>query len=655
MIRKTYIAKDFDWVSWSVEDIQKIAKQTIEQKRTANSTIKAVSAEARTFENTILAIEKADTEFNSPAHKLALLMNVSPDQSIRDACRDASISFHKEIIEIEYDPGMYKAVEEYAKIKTELNPDDEKLFSDMIRDYSRMGFGLPPEQREKFKMNLKKLGELALTFDKNINEYEDQIAVSPSETEGLSEQYLDGLRKDKNGNYIVTLNYPDYIPFMENARNRTKRKELGEKYMRKGGTKNIEILKEVLKIRKENATLLGYRHHADYQIEVRTAEKTENVLSFLQELSEKLEPGLKKDIESLTQTAKELDGVEKLEFYDILYYINQEQKIRYQVDQEKVREYFPLERVMDSMFHIFGTIFSIDFKKIELPKWHPEVQWYEVSDRVEGILGYFAVDLFPRDNKFSHAAVFALGEGHAISEEEYFSPIAALVTNFRRPSSNIPSLLNHDELTTLFHEFGHTIHHMVTTVPYATKSGTSVSRDFVEIPSQLFENWAWDKVLLKNLSGHYSNPEQKLSDETIDKLIEGRNHAVSYATRRQIVLGLYDMTLHTKDDADLINLYASLYQELIHVSPPQDQIFAAGFGHLMGYDAGYYSYLWSLVSADDIFSRFLNEGLLSKEVGKELRDKILSRGSIRKEMTLVEDFLGRKASNEAFLKRLGLK
>jgi thimet oligopeptidase len=655
MKRKIHTADDFDWISWRPTDIKKIAEDSMEQKRERHEKIKAVPADERTFENTILEIEKADAELHLPSHKIALLMNVSESEDVRNACRDALVYIDQQLIDIEYDPGMFQAVVDFEKRKQSLGDDEEKLFSDMIKSYRRMGFALPEDQREKLKKNLKRIGELGLQFDKNINEYKDQIIISPAETEGLSEQYLSGLSKDEAGNYIVSLNYPEYIPFMENARNREKRKELGNKYMHKGGLQNIEILKEVLRLRKENAELLGYRHHADYQIEIRTAEKTENVLSFLKELSEQLEPGLKKDIESLTKTATELDGVTKLEFYDILYYINQEQKLHYKVDQEKVREYFPLDRAISSMFRIFGTIFNIDFKEVDLPKWHPDVRWYEVSDKTEGFLGYFATDLFPRENKFSHAAVFSLGEGHAISDEEYFSPIAALVTNFRKPNGNIPSLLNHDELTTLFHEFGHTIHHMVTTVPYTTKSGTMVSRDFVEIPSQLFENWAWDKELLKSLSGHYSNPEQKLDDETIDKLIAGRNHAVSYSTRRQIVLGLYDMELHTSNDKDLVELYSSLYQDLIHVSPPKDQIFAAGFGHLMGYDAGYYSYLWSLVSADDIFSKFLNSGLLNTEVGKELRDKVLSRGSIRKEMTLLEDFLGRKTNNEAFLKRLGLK
>ncbi len=630
------------------------------RKKERYAGIKAIPDNARNFENTIYAIESAHDAVRFRTHAIYLLMNVSPDKIVREAAQEAIEALEKESIDIEYDEGMYRAVRAYADKGEALLGADKKLFDDMLRDYRRMGFELAPEKREKLKENLKKIAELSNRFSTNINKWQDYIAVTREELDGLPERYIGGLKKDESGKYKVTLEYPDIGPFMKHAHNAAKRKELLEKEYQKGGAENMRVLKEVLLLRDENAKLLGYEHHADFQTEVRMAKNARTVAGFLDNLAKKLKEGARKELAELGDIKRKITGGKEseVENYDIPYLSERLRQERFSVDSEKVREYFPFEVVKRGMFLMYEKLFSVKFERMSgIPVWHEDVEAYKVSAMDGAPVGYFMFDLYPRENKYGHAAVFDVAAGRMASyaSEAYIPPLACMVANFPKPSAEHPSLLSHREVETFFHEFGHVAHDILTAAPYASQSGTSVARDFVEAPSQMLEHWAWNKETLALLSGHYLNHEEKLPNELLENLIKTKRHMIAYDTMRQIVFGLLDMALHTTQAAGEPNLlYNELVREYNGITLPTESIFPAGFGHLMGYDAGYYGYLWSKVYAADMFTRFEKEGLLNPEIGRNYRREILEPGSSRDEMESVRAFLGRESNNEAFLKEIGV-
>ncbi|OGD31692.1 hypothetical protein A3C91_03060 [Candidatus Azambacteria bacterium RIFCSPHIGHO2_02_FULL_52_12] len=659
--RREYAPQDFAWTQWNAEQIRAMVPEILARKKERYAAIKAIPDGERTFENTIYAIESAHDAVRFQINAIHFLMNVSPDKAVRETAQEAIETLEKEFVDVEYDEGMYRAVRAYADKQAPLEGADKKLFDDMFRDYRRMGFELAPEKQEKLKENLKKIAELSNRFSTNINKWQDHIAVTRHELDGLPERYISGLKKDENENYKVTLAYPDIGPFMKHAHNAAKRKELLEKEYQKGGAENTRILKEVLLLRDENAKLLGYGNHADFQTEVRMAKNAETVAGFLDDLTKNLKEGVQKELAELRDIKRKITGDKEseVENYDVPYLSERLRQERFSVDSEKVREYFPFEIVKQGMFSIYEKLFSVKFERMSgIPAWHEDVEAYGVSDANGSITGYFMLDLYPRENKYGHAAVFDVMAGRKTSYagEEYVSPLACMVANFPKPNAEHPSLLSHREVDTFFHEFGHVVHDVLTAAPYASQSGTSVARDFVEAPSQMLENWVWHKETLVLLSGHYLNHKEKMPDELLSNLIKTKKHMIAYDTMRQLVFGLLDLSLHTTKVMGEPNLiYHELVREYNGVTIPKESIFPAGFGHMMGYDAGYYGYMWSLVYAADMFTRFEKEGLLNPKTGMEYRQWILEKGSSMEEMDLVRGFLSREPNSEAFLKEIGIR
>jgi thimet oligopeptidase len=307
------------------------------------------------------------------------------------------------------------------------------------------------------------------------------------------------------------------------------------------------------------------------------------------------------------------------------------------------------------MFEIYAKVLGLRFLEVQnADVWAPGVKLYEIREAQDNsFIAHFYTDFVPREGKYNHFAAFPLVAGRMVGGR-YNPPVAAIVGNFAPPTDGKPSLFSHDEVETLFHEFGHIMHQTLTKAKYASLAGSSVARDFVEAPSQMLENWTWDKEMLKALSGHFKNSDKKLPDEIIEQLLMSRNFNKGYFFTRQLLFGIFDMTLHTetKPINDPTAIYKSLYKELTGIDPLPNTHFPAGFGHLMGYSAGYYGYLWSLVYADDMFTKFEKDGLLSSKVGERYRKTILERGDTKEAQTLIEEFLGRKPSNKAFFKKL---
>jgi thimet oligopeptidase len=658
MKRKEYTAQDFAWTQWTGEEILKVADEILESKRATHATVKSIEAEARTFENTVYALESSN-HILWELHAINLLMNVSPSQEIRNTAQQTLNRVESELTDIEYDEDIYKAIREYEVKKEAIAEENSaKLFADMLRDYRRMGFELSSDKCNQLKENLKQINELSSQFSKNINEYQDTILVTQDELRGLSKGYIANLKRDGE-NYLVGLSYPELNPFLENATNAPKRKELLEKSLRKGGLQNMEILKEVVRLRDENAKLLGYEHHANFKLEVKMAKDAKTVFAFTHDLMEKMRDGLSKEMKELLELKRKIapDEGDEVYFYDVAFLVNALKKERFHIDTQAMAEYFPLQKVLQGMFAVCEKLLSVKFEKSsDYPVWHADVEVYAVRELSGEIISYFLLDLYPREGKYGHAAVFEIITGHQkeFSGDSYTVPVACMLANFPKPSETHPSLMNHSEVVTLFHEFGHVMHETLTRSRYRSQTGFNVAWDFAEAPSQMLENWAWDKEVLSMISGHYQTGET-LPEEMLENLVRAKNCMVAYATMRQMTMSLFDMELHTQGiTGELNEEYAEMIVRTMGIKLPESQMFLAGWGHLIGYDAGYYGYMWALVYATDMFTRFKQEGVLNPKTGMEYRTWILEKGSSQDEMSLVEGFLGRKVSNEAFLREKGL-
>ena len=476
--------------------------------------------------------------------------------------------------------------------------------------------------------------------------------------EGTSDDFKSA-RKQDDGNYKVDLSYPSYGPFMKYSNSDTAREKLYMKFNNRAFPENIEVLHNLLAKRKEMAELLGYKTFAEYRLESRMAKTPEAVWAFETKLKEELTPKANLDYEEvLAAKQTKVSGATSLNKWETSYYYNILLEEKYQLDSELVKEYFSLDNVLNGLFTITQTIFDLEYKEVKNPSvWQEDVKMYEVYQ--DGKLkGRFYLDLFPRDNKYGHAACFGIINGK-MTPKGYQIPTASLVCNFPRATANKPALMPHSQVKTFFHEFGHVLHQMLTTADLVSQSGTNVSRDFVEAPSQIFENWTWNYDALKMFAKHYKTGEV-LPKELFNKMLVAKNAGSGSGALGQVFFGTYDMTLHDKfdpaSDITTTDVLKELMNEMFPKSPYLEGThFQTAFGHLNGYGASYYGYMWSKVYAQDMFSIFEENGILDKETGIRYRDIILGNGSTKDELLLVKEFLGREPNNKAFLRELGLK
>jgi len=637
--------------------MQKAADSALEALKKGYTAVKNISDAERTFENTVLGIERAGYVLSDTMGKIDILLNASPKKSVRVAAANISTAISRRVVEIEYDPKLYAALKAYAAKKEKLYGPSKLLFADMMKGYTRMGFDLPKARQALLKKYWKRLSKLANNFDRNVNEYEDAIWVTRAELDGLPEPYIANLTK-KGARYRVSLDYPESGPFMASAHDEGLRKALGEKLLQKGGARNVALMREMLDIRRRTARLLGYRTFADYQTELRTARSAKRVSAFLMSLMRRVEKSGRAELRMLLEHKRKLTGAAHatLRFYDIGYLFKQLMKERFDLDSDLLKEYFPFKHVRSATLGIYAELFGVVFKqKKQIKLWHPDVEFFEIQDKKGNLIAYFALDLYPRKGKYGHAAVFEGTTGRIDAKTgHYVTPFCTMMTNFPKPSKENPSLMSHGEVETFFHEFGHLVHFTLTTSEYLSQSGTHTARDFVEAPSQMLENWVWNERMLKRLSKHYKTGKP-LPDLLLRRLMKTRFFGEAYATVRQLTLALFDFEMHTKNVSDINRLFAKITRQYTGIALPRNQRFIAGFGHMAsGYAAGYYGYLWSKVYAQDMFSRFEKEGIMNRKTGADYRKWILEKGSSEEELKLVEKFLGRKPNNKAFLRSLGV-
>ena len=645
----------FDYKAEELAPAEAAARVQLEKDLAA---LVAIPQEQRTFDNTIMAYERAFDDYGNALGMSGFLSYVSTDKNFRDAALALQMQISQYMVDVATRRDVYRAIREYTDTNPQLDPVQAKLVKEMLIGFKNSGMELNDEDLEKFKALNKEKAEYVIKFDKNVQEYKDPLAVTADQLKGLGNDYIEKLEKTDDGKYLVTLDYPDFVPFMLNADDEDARKALEFKYNRRGGQENVELLEKTLTLRRQIAQLLGYENHAQLKLEDRMAKNPETVMKFLKNLQKKLKPLAQKEDKEMIAYKNGKTGKKSRTLYswESGYWSNKYRKENLELDSEKIKEYFPSQVVIDGMLDLFGGVFGIAFEPVDIPVWHPDVKAFQIKDRQSGeLIAYFYMDLYPREGKYKHAACFGLVEGEEKKDGTYQTPFVAIVANMNKPSASTPSLLKHSEVETLFHEFGHVLHNALTKSKYSAFSGTSVSWDFVEAPSQLLERWAWDPQVLKKISKHYKTGEP-LPDDLIQRMIAAKNFGAGGTYLRQDFFAQYDMTLHTaKETPDTTKLYFDLTKKIRRLPLTKGTIPQASFGHIMGgYDAGYYGYLWSEVIAEDFFGEFKKNGIFNPETGLKFRREILEKGGTIDEEKMVENFLGRPADITPFLQSIGL-
>ena len=639
-------------------------RQTIAVGNAALGRLGALKPREVTFENTVRALDDIGYQVSLADDRFGLIKETSTSAAMRDAATEALKQLEEWMVGIEYREDVYQALKAYADKKPKLKGEDAKLLAETLRDYRRAGMALPKPQRDEVERMRKELSRLTTDYESNITKAQKAVKFSKAELEGVPEDFLAQL-KSTNGEYTVMANITwHYMSVMDNAKREETRKRLIIEHDNLARAENIPLLEKILPLRDDIAHKLGYKTWADYEIEVKMAKNAATVIDFLEKLKTGLQPKFDAELAAFRQIKVQETGDTnaQVQVWDWRYLSNQLKKEKYNVDAEQLRVFFPYQKVLDGMFSIYQRIFGLRFERVEPPyKWVADLRLYAVSDAQTGEpLGLFYLDMFPREGKYHHFAQFRLIEGKLLPSGKYQRPTVALICNFPSPAKDKPSLLSHSDVETIFHEFGHAMHSILTRAKYGRFSCTSVPRDFVEAPSQMLENWVWDKKVLDSFAADYRDPSRKIPADILAKLKDARLATEGTRYRRQVSFGLMDMALHTQihdsNAAEALPLSNKILSEVFLPMVP-DTAFVAYFGHLMGYDAGYYGYAWADSIAADMATVFEKSpnGYFDTATGRRLRDEIYAPGDSRDVNESIEKFLGRKPSVEPFLRKLGIE
>ena len=618
------------------------------------------------FYNTIRQLDDLNYLVGTASDRLGLIEQTSTNAAVRDAATDAIKKLSDWSVGTDYREDVYAAVKAFAATQPVLEGEDKKLFDETLRDYRRAGLDLPKDQRDEVEKLRKQLTALETDFENNVTKATKALKFTKAELEGVPEDFLSqqGI-KTGDDEYTLKANITfHYIMVEDNAKLEATRKKMIVAQCNLAREENIPLLQKILVLRDEVAHKLGYASFADYATETRMVKNAATAITFLENLKTGLQPKFDAELEEFRQLKiKETgDANAKIYVWDWRYFANELKKTKYNVDAEQLRVYFPMNRVLDGLFTIYQRIFGLKFEQVEAPyKWVGDLQLYTVSDAKTGEpLGLFYLDLFPRDGKYNHFAEFGITEGKLLPDGRYQRPVCALVCNFPPPQPDKPSLMSHDEVETIFHEFGHAMHTILTRAKYSRFSGTSVPQDFVEAPSQMLENWPWDKTVLDSFAADYRDPKKKIPQDILNQLKASRLATMGMYYRRQLSFGLMDLTLHTQIHAtnadDVLPLSNKVLSD-VSLEVPPDTAFVAYFGHIIGYGAGYYGYAWADAIAADMATVFEKspDGFFDKTAGMRMRKEIYEVGDSRDVNISIEKFLGRPRSLEPFLKKIGVE
>ena len=624
------------------------------------------------FENTIEALERSGERVGLISGIFFNLNSAETNDEIQKIAREISPLLSEYSNDIMLDEELFQRIKAVHDQKEDLllSPEEKTLLEKTYKSFVRNGANLSGDKKQRLREIDKELSQLSLVFGENVlketNKYQLEIKEE-KDLSGLPDHVVEAAAQTakengKEGSWIFTLQFPSYIPFMTYADNR----ELREKLFRAYGSKaykgdehdNQEVILKKVHLRQERAELLGYQSHADFVLEERMAESPGKVVDFLDNLLKYAKPVGEKEVQELTEYAKSMGGPEKLERWDIAYYSEKLKKEKYSIDDEMLKPYFKLENVIDGVFQVTGRLYGLQFKPLKnVQVYHPDVKVFEVLDEFNRHTAVLYADFFPRPGKRNGAWMTSF-RGQKKMDGKDFRPHISIVCNFTKPTASKPSLLTFNEVTTLFHEFGHALHGMLANGKYESLSGTSVYWDFVELPSQVLENWVYEKESLDLFARHYESGEA-IPEELVKRIKESANFMEAYQTVRQVGLAKLDMGWHMKKAVKVkdVGAYERELQKDTDLLPPVEGTnTSCSFSHIFqgGYASGYYSYKWAEVLDADAFEFFQERGIFNKDTADLFRKHILSAGGSEHPMELYKRFRGKEPSPEALLRRTGM-
>ncbi|GLT18974.1 oligopeptidase A [Vibrio zhanjiangensis] len=632
-----------------------------------------------TWENIVAPIEEVDDRLSriwSPVSHMNSVVNSDELREAYESCLPLLSEYgtwvgqHKGLFE------AYKAIKASDEFSA-LTQAQKKTVTNALRDFELSGIGLPADEQHRYGEISKRMSELGSKFSNNVLDatmgwtkhiVDEQALVGMPES-ALAAAKAAAQAKDLDG-YLLTLDMPSYLPVMTYCDNQALRKEIYEAYVTRASDRgpnagewdNTEIINEQLKLRYEIARMLGFNTFSEKSLATKMAENPAQVLGFLNDLANKAKPQGEREVEALRQFAKSEYGVEELELWDIAYYSEKQKQHLFQISDEELRPYFPEHRAVSGLFEVLNRVFGMKVVEREgVDTWHESVRFFDIFDASDNLRGSFYLDLYAREHKRGGAWMDECRVCRINAKGERQSPVAYLTCNFSRPIGDNPALFTHNEVVTLFHEFGHGIHHMLTQVETGAVSGINgVPWDAVELPSQFLENWCWEQEALAFISGHYKTGEP-LPKEMLDKMLAAKNFQSAMFILRQLEFGLFDFTLHTQFDPEIgpkvLETLAEVKAKVAVLPSLEWNRFSHSFSHVFagGYSAGYYSYLWAEVLSSDAFSRFEEEGIFNIETGKSFLNNILEMGGSEEPMELFKRFRGREPQIDALLRHSGIQ
>lgn len=614
--------------------------------------------EPRTWENTIVAYDRMMMHLMIAGAALETLVYLSPHKEIREAAHNAVIKLQEFSIDnISQNVELYHAIKAYAeKVTEKLSEEQSYYLRELLKGFQQLGLDLPEDQREKVKALKKELAHLALDFDKAINEDSSQLTVTRDQLEGVSERFIEGLKKTDDGLYILGMDYPTVNTIMEECTVEQTRKQISQLFSNRAYPGNVRLLEVIIEKRDQLAHLLGYSSYAAYDIDDQMAQTVSRVQQFLDDLLPKAQKKALQEfdfIKTHLPQSVSLTSEGKIDPWNRAFVKNYIKKNYFNIDQQKISEYFPLEHTLQGLLDIYQQFLGLRFTQQPINLWTDNLTLIEVYRQSDNeLIGYIILDLYPRPNKYSHACHIGVIPGVIGNGPE----VSVVVANFSPSTATQPSLLHLDrEVKTFFHEFGHAMHSVLGRTPLATTAGTHVKTDFVELPSQMLEEWLWDKNIVKNLSSHYQTGEH-IADQLLDRYLDLKHFSTGDATSQQIVYARMSLD-YFKEGAkkDTTGLMHHLQATLLpYVNTDLNNHWQASFGHLTGYGSKYYSYLWSKVFALDMFDYINRHGLLNPDVGARYIKEVIGKGGSQDPNILLKNFLGREPNQEAFLRDLGL-
>ena len=620
-----------------------------------------------TFENTTVALDFSGEKLNRITSIFFNLNSAETNDEIQKIAQEVSPWLSEFGNDITLNTALFARVKAVFNVKEtlDLSAEQTMLLDKQYKSFARNGANLNKEDKSKLREIDAKLSTLSLKFGENVlaetNAFELHI-TNENDLAGLPESEKEAAKsKDKEG-WVFTLDYPSYIPFLTYIDNRELRKKMaiaaGKKGFQDNSFNNEGVVLEIVNLRHQRANLLSYKTHAHFVLEERMAETPENVIAFSNNLLEKAKPAAIKEFNNLEAYAKKLDGIDQLQKWDGAYYSEKLKKEIFDLDQEILKPYFKLENVIGGVFEIANRLFDLQFEEVSnIDKYHEDVKTFNVTDTKGNFIAVFYADFHPRKGKRNGAWMTSY-KSQQIKNDINERPHVSIVCNFTKPTETKPSLLTFNEVTTLFHEFGHALHGMLANTTYNSLSGTSVSWDFVELPSQILENWCFEREALELFAKHYETGEV-IPMNYVEKIKESASFHEGMQTLRQLSFGLLDMQWHGQDPTEISSVKVfenGAFADTKLYPDVAENVMSTAFSHIFqgGYSAGYYSYKWAEVLDADAFEYFLEEGIFNKEVATKFKENVLSKGGTEKPMELYKRFRGKEPKPDALLKRAGL-